>query len=232
MADEDNSPAEKSPGGSIIYHHKQLSGARVGFTDESTREFRQARDEAYARLFGEAASVSHEILPLIPHIDVITYYRRGKDGRDVCTLVTGGMSDLAMTLPGGAKAPRRVELISYCGEPKQEYIDTIRWLAHFPHNQKTGIGSGSTIPNGDPPAPFWESPILDTILLLPPVIKRDQTLPNELILGGDPVHFLWLVPVTTRECDLKLAKGVGALLDLFGQNRHPHVFDPNRKSYV
>ena len=168
-------PPEKSPGGSILYRHERLSGPRIGFTTESTPEFGQARDETFGRLFGEAASVSHEVLPLIPHIDVYAYFRRGKDGRNECTLVTSGMSDIQMTLPAAVEARRRAELIFYCAEPKQEYIDTIRWLAHFPHNQKTWIGPFSTIPNGNPPAPFWNSTVLDTILLLPPIVKLNAT---------------------------------------------------------
>jgi hypothetical protein len=97
----------------------------------------------------------------------------------------------------------------------------MRWLAHFPHDQKTWIGSGHTIPNGNPPAPFWGSSILDTILLIPPIVKRDQTLQDELILGGEAVHFLWMVPLTAPECKLKLGKGLDAILDLFQRNRHP-----------
>lgn len=124
-------------------------------------------------------------------------------------------------VPAGVKAPRRCELILYCSEPKPEYIETMRWLAHFPHDQKTWIGSGHTIPNGNPPAPFWGSSILDTILLIPPIVKRDQTLQDELILGGEAVHFLWMVPLTAPECKLKLGKGLDAILDLFQRNRHP-----------
>ncbi|HEY2014678.1 MAG TPA: suppressor of fused domain protein [Bryobacteraceae bacterium] len=228
-------PDEKSPGGSLIYRHDSISAPRIGLADEAVKAFRQTRDEAYQRLYGEAASVSHEIVPLVPHIDVITYhriYRNGEQRRQACTLVTSGMSDLAMTLPNGIDAIRRAELIFYCDEPKQDYIDTIRWLAHFPHNQNTCVGYYSTIPNGNPPEPFWGSPILDTILLLPPIVTKDQKLPEELVLGGDPVHFLWIVPVTTPECNLKLAKGGAALLDLFQAHHHPHIFDPGRKSYV
>ena len=225
---------EVSPGGSVIhrYPEKSWAASRVGLTDESTREFIQQRNQVYARLFGQPRAVSHEALALIPHVDVNTCYRRGPGGREVCTLVTAGMSDLAMNSPAQTGAPRRVELIFYCDEPKPEYIETLRWLAHFPHDQKTWIGMGHTIPNGDPPAPFWGSAILDTILLLPPIVTKDQTLPDELVLAGDPVHFLWVVPLTTAECNLKLAKGLEAILDLFERNRHPHIFDPARKSYV
>jgi len=142
------------------------------------------------------------------------------------------MSDVEMKVPARAKAPRRVELILYCAEPKPEYVETMRWLAHFPHDQRTWIGTGHTIPNGNPPAPFWGSPVLDTMLLMPTIVHRDAALPEDLVLGGEPVHFLWVVPLTAAECKLKLAKGLDAILDLFEQNRHPHVFNPGRNSYV
>lgn len=129
------------------------------------------------------------------------------------------------------QASRRVELVFYCSEPRQEYIETLRWLAHFPHDYKTWVGDGHTIPNGNPPEPFWGSEILDSMLLMPPIVNKDRTLPQELTVGGDPVDLLWVVPLSQKECDLKLAKGVNAIYDLFQKNRHPHVFDPDRKSY-
>ncbi|HUI82115.1 MAG TPA: suppressor of fused domain protein [Bryobacteraceae bacterium] len=191
MFDKKKSEQEVTPAGDVIYRYPASSWAAspVGLSDESTREFAELRAKVFERFFGEAHSVLHESLALVPHVDVHTYYRRGADGRDTCTLVTSGMSDLEMNVPAGAKRPRRVELIFYCDEPKAEYAETLRWLAHFPHDQQTWIGTGHTIPNGNPPAPFWGSPILDTILLLSPIVKRDGTLPDELVLGGEPVHF-------------------------------------------
>lgn len=70
------------------------------------------------------------------------------------------------------------------------------------------------------------------LFFLPPIITKDQKLPSELTLGGDPVEFLWLVPLTTAECNFKLKNGFEAIMDLLGQNQHPYVFDPGRKSYV
>jgi hypothetical protein len=223
----------KTPGGAVVIQYdKEAPPAPIGFTDESKLHFVEAREAAYRRLFGEALGVSHEVVPLVPHVDVYTFRRTSGD-RQVYSLVTGGMSDLPMTIPPGAgDMPRRVELILYCPEPKQEYIDTLRWLAHFPHTYKTCVGFGHTIPNGNPPGPFWGSDCLDTVLLIPPILRRDQTLPDELKLDGDAVSFLWVVPITGAECRLKLRKGLDAILDLFGKNRHPHVFDPSRKSYV
>jgi len=221
---------KKAPDGSSIIRHDEVE-TKVGIT-EGTSGFAQARESVYEHLFGKALSVSHELRPLIPHIDVYTFQRSQAD-TIVYSLVTGGMSDLEMTLPRGAKGvPRRVELVFYCSEPRDEYIATLRWVAHFPHDAKSWLGHGHTMPNGDPPAPFWGSKELDTLLFMPPIVKKDQTLPSELKLGGEPVHFLWVVPLTTAECNLKLEKGFDAILNLFQLQRHPHVFDPLRKSYV
>ncbi len=87
----------------------------------------------YTRHFGTAKQVWHEMPPFVPHIDVFEYYRSGWPP-DVCTLVTSGMSDLAMNAPANADVPRRVEIIFYCREPKEQYSGTIRRLAHFPHD--------------------------------------------------------------------------------------------------
>jgi hypothetical protein len=224
---------EITPGGSIVHRHTAASWSptQIGFSGKSSARFGETRDRVYLERFGEAKTVSHEVLPLIPHIDIMEYHRAGKNG-PVCVLVTSGMSDLAMKVPAKTEAPRRIELIFYCTEPRQEYIDTLRWLAHFPHDQKTWIGALHTIPNGNPPAPMWGTVSLDTIFLLPPIVIKDQNLQNDLVLDGDGVEFVWIAPITTAECNLKLAQGSDVLLDLFQSNRHPHVFSGDRSSYV
>lgn len=222
---------KRAPDGTAIIRHDEVQ-TQLGVTPNA-QGFRSAREAAYKQMFGEALSISHELLPLIPHIDVYTFQRKRGD-QIVYSLVTGGMSDLEMTPPKGAgnDVPRRVELIFYCAEPREEYIEILRWLAHFPHSSKSWLGHGHTMPNGNPSVPFSGSTALDTILFSPPIVKKDQTLPELLQLDGQPVCFLWVVPITTAECNLKLEKGFGAIMDLFGKNRHPHIFDPQRKSYV
>jgi hypothetical protein len=73
---------------------------------------------------------------------------------------------------------------------------------------------------------------MNSILFLPPIVKEDMSLHEELVLDGDGVDLLWVVPITEKECEYKLAKGVDALLEIFDRNHHPFVFDPERKSYV
>jgi Suppressor of fused protein (SUFU) len=227
---------KRTPDGTEIIRHDEVE-TQIDVMEKNTSSFKKAREAVYEKLFGEPLGVSHELLPLIPHIDVYTFKRTSKkDGVDqvVYSLVTGGMSDLEMTLPQRAPkdVPRRVELIFYCSEPRAEYISTLRWVAHFPHNAKSWLGHGHTMPNGNPPAHFWGSKELDTLLFMPPIVVKDQNLPFELQIEGQPVHFLWVVPLTTAECDYKLEKGFDAILGLFQQHHHPHVFDPNRRSYV
>ena len=194
-------------------------------------EFIKARDEVYLSRFGKAIKVFHEMPTLVPHVDVMEYYRTNENGK-VCALVTSGMSDLAMRVPAEKDSPRRVELIFYCTEAKPEYAETLRLLARFPHDQRTWIGPFHTVPNGTPPEPLWGTRNLDTIFFLPPIVKKDQNLQEELIFDGDGVEFLWVVPLTTAECNLKLAKGANAIMGLFQKNRHPHVFAGDRASYV
>ena len=167
---------KKAPDGTNIIRHENVE-TRLGVT-KGTAEYAQVREAVYERLFGKPLSVSHELLPLVPHIDLYTF-KRSQGNKEVYSLVTGGMSDLEMMLPRGADkdVPRRAELIFYCSEPRDEYIATLRWVAHFPHDSKSGLGHGHTMPNGNPPAPFWGSTDLDMLFFMPPIVKKDQTLP-------------------------------------------------------
>lgn len=64
---------ETSPGGSVIQRYSNLSETPTGFTDESTAEFFDLREGVYERFFGEAESVYHEEVPLVPHIDIYIF---------------------------------------------------------------------------------------------------------------------------------------------------------------
>jgi hypothetical protein len=63
-------------------------------------------------------------------------------------------------------------------------------------------------------------------------VDPDYRLHEELVLEGDPVSLLWVVPITTAETNLKLEHGTDALLGVFDEQQHPVVLDPRRQSYV
>jgi hypothetical protein len=223
----------RSPGGSRLlkYGGGEFRQTPFGFPDEDTGELAETRERVYAELFGPSATVYHEMMPLIPHVDVYVIEPRAE--RQFYTLVTGGMSDLAMNSPAelGADA-RRVELVFYAAEAKDDYTELLRTLAHFPHDNKTWLHHGHTMPNGSPPAPIFGSGPLDTFYFMRSIVGQDATLPERLRWRDDPIELLWLVPITAAECQLKLEKGSDALLDVFDRVNHPFVFAGDRSSYV
>lgn len=221
---------EVSPGGSPLlrYGGNEFGNPEVGFTEH---QFLREREEVYDRFFGKAGTVSHEIVPLIPHLDVYIH-PPGHAGRDFYTLVTGGMSDLQMTVPEGYDGPPRAELVLYVREPKEEYISLLRQFARFPHANLTWFGPGHTIHNGTPPQPLFEDSELNCLAFSESIVRPDQNLHEELTLQGDSVRLLWVIPITSAELQLKLDKGFGELLDLFDRVNHPFVLDEKRRSYV
>jgi hypothetical protein len=222
-----------SAGGSSLleYGGGEFDQPRVGVTDESLAELAEQRDRVYESLFGKCDFVHHEMLPLVPHVDVYHFPPDGK--RAFHTLVTAGMSDLPMNAPRqlGA-AVRRAELVLYASEDRGEYRELLRRLAHFPHDNDTWLHWGHTMPNGTPPQPLFDFTALDTLFFMPTILRPDAQLGERLAWECEPVNLVWCVPISTAECALKLERGEDALYDLFQERQHPFVFDPGRGSYV
>ena len=63
-------------------------------------------------------------------------------------------------------------------------------------------------------------------------VRSDSELADTLVLDGDPVEFLWPIPITQAELELKLNRGYGAFMDRFDEVQHPIVLNPRRTSYV
>ena len=229
-------PPDVSPGGSRYVRHadERAAPAVPGF---STLPFVERREAVYRRLFGPAVAVDDDQFPgTVPHIDVYVH-EPGHQGRPFWTLVTGGMSDLPMTLPADAPpgVPVRAEVVLYLpadAPPGPEYAGFLRVCGRFVYDHRTALGPGHTFANGQPPRPIFDDAGFTAVLFLDPLFAPDNELPGHLALDGDPVHLLWVVPLTPAEHRLKLEKGTGALLDLFDRVRHPVAFDRHRGSYV
>ena len=201
-------------------------------TIDELEAFSKLREKAYHKLFGSDYQVSHELEIKMPHIDVYICPPR-KEGRPFYTLVSGGMSDFPMQLEEGVDhSYARREIILYCDKPDDELIGFVRFFAHFPFEFSTWLGSGHTVPNGAPPKPLFENSILTGTYFMNTLLVSDRKLGEKLVFCGEPVEFLWAIPITQAEMDLKLEKGADALLDLFEQHKHPLVLDRYRSSYV
>ncbi len=197
------------------------------------------RDQAYAPLLGD----EWEAFPDDTgesQIEVRRY--RGvpaKGGPKYDVWVTSGMSDMAMQDDDGDSFRR--ELIFYA-EPNGNFAMPLRALARFPLEHETSLDHGHSVqlygaffvPGG---AEALASERLDQItlphlVLLAPLLRRHQTLSEELSIAGCPVDFLWVVPISAAEHALKTHRGTDALLDLFEKHKHPWLFDAKRASYL
>lgn len=203
----------------------------------ATLDFIAQREAVYERLFGPYALVYDDANPIsVPHIDVYVH-EPGHGGRDYYTLVTGGMSDRAMPVPADAppELPRRTELVFYLpGDeaPRREFVAFLRQAARFVYDFDTWLTWGHTIPNGDPPQPIFAGSQFVSMLFLFPLIEPDRALADHLVLQGDPVGFLWPIPLTAAEQNYVHQFGTRALEEKFNEARLPFVFDEHRRSCV
>jgi hypothetical protein len=223
----------KSKGGSRLlkYGGEEFGKPELGFADQATAIEPAERERVYAEMFGEFDVVHHELIPLVPHIDIYPF--PPSDTRPFFTYVTGGMSDVPMNAPGElGPEVRRIELVFYAAEDKPEYVQLLRDLAHFPHDNRTWLHWGHTMPNGDPPAPLLGTNNLMCLFFMPSILAPDSTLGERLAWRDEPVKLVWPVPITMAECDLKLEQGSDALYDLFDRHQHPFIFAGDRASYV
>ncbi len=219
---------------------------RDGFTPAAESAATEEIAAHFAKHFGEPASVFHEIISDLVHIDV--HIIRPTPERDHWTLFTTGMSDLPMTVPEGAEDHRFAELM--VALPREWQVDAlavtpppadlerwywpIRWLkqlARLPHEYRTWLGFGHSIPNGDPPQPFAPETKLCGWLVLPPITVPEDAR-TVALADGRTVNLYVLHALYLEEMSLKLNKGTDALLDAFDGARVGEVLDVARPSSV
>ena len=87
-----------------ILKHEHLPVERKYGLSETPEEWVKTREKHYRKHFGKPSLVVHEVLPQIPHIDVLVFPSSKKLKRNFTTLVTSGMSDEKMFLPEGFNA--------------------------------------------------------------------------------------------------------------------------------
>lgn len=194
--------------------------------------------------------VFHEIVSDIVHIDVNIIPPEGE--RDYYVLCTNGMSDLPMNLPDGdydKKEYNRAELLMYLpkdwkfgktGEidsqmPEEYYwpVHWIKFLARFPHEYHTYLGTGHTLPNGEDYAPLGKGTEMGGFFFIPPIPLGDKYPGVEPLIckDGVKINFLWAIPMYKEEIEFKLEEGFNAMMDLFSEKEFPRVLDPKRENY-
>lgn len=225
---------EKSESGAPIYRHNvpEQGMPRGASGNPSTDEI----SDHIEKYVGPIHSVFHELASDLVHIDV--HWVQPSNDRPYHTLVTSGMSDLAMHTPNELEGNDHAEL-SIClpkdwklseedFEDEDNYwpIRWLKYLARFPHQYGTWLGHGHTIPNGNPPETFASNTQLNTMVLLPSVLLDEGF--HQLQLPDKTINFYTLIPLYEEEVQLKMKKGVDALYDGFDKHNVSDIIDINR----
>lgn len=230
---DDEQPTAKD--GTAIYRHEQRDREfEMAVGDSENIEAISDHIEAH---LGPIKMVFHELMSDMVHIDV--HWVKPTKHRPWHTLVTSGMSDRCMTVPDPVREYERAELcvqlprewkISEKAFEREEFywpVRLLKMLARLPHEYETWLGTGHTIPNGDPAEPYAENTKLSGALILPPVHAPDEFHCLEL-KDGTPVWFYNVFPLYDEEMNFKLNKGLDALLDRFDKHDVSDIIDIER----
>ena len=194
---------------------------------------------------GEIAGVFHEIVSEQVHIDI--HWVKPTEQFPFHTLVTSGMSDRPMHVPEGLEDYQYTELCILLPASWPITIDNeqmskvfkeeknywpVRWLkivARFPHEYNTWLGHGHTVPNGNTANPFAANTELGCMLLLPS-LHLGNAFSSLPVNKNKTIRFYCLYPLYREEMDLKLEKGLDALIEKFKKQAVSDVVDINRRN--
>jgi hypothetical protein len=191
--------------------------------------FLEAREEHYERLFGpltQPVMHSTDIKPV--HVDV--YQFAPNDQRDYWTLVTGGMSDARQIEPcdGEGRMSPRAEILMYAAEPRGWMFNVLKGLAEMPFEDNTFLHWWHTALNG---MPMTATPsLLTSFFFLPPYFESPDI--GNLLLDGDRVDFLWMIPITEAEREFAVRHGSQELEKLFENANLSPIVNESRESLV
>lgn len=238
---------EITRGGSRVLRHGEAAAAGGGVApgvapgvaeDAASVEAIEAHLAAH---LGPPASVWHELVSDLVHIDVHVIPPQAEG--EPLTLFTTGMSAREMTVPDElGDAPRRAELLLRLPPDWQLGDDAfsderwyfpVRWLkilARLPHQYRTWLGWGHTIPSGDPPASLAPGVPFTGWIVAPPTCL-DEAAATVAPPAG-PVALLAIYPLHADELTYKLEHGADALFEQMDKAGVIYRIDPARPSGV
>lgn len=177
------------------------------------------------------------------------------NSRPYHTLVTAGMSNIAMRVPSDVNAPHRLELMmtlaerwKFRGDAADERtywpVRLLQSLSRAPRDQseprrgereeiprderKGWLGWGDTVPNGDPPRPLARHTALCGVIIAPSLLVPVAFY--ELNVDGERVAFYSAVPLYREELELRAREGMAALLERLLQKDINDVVDLKRRN--
>ncbi|MDO5608012.1 MAG: suppressor of fused domain protein [Capnocytophaga sp.] len=232
-------PDEFSEGGSAIYRYE--THEEEGFrTPENEAVYLEEITRHLEKHIGPVESVFHEILSEYVHIDV--HWIKPNEAFPYNILVTSGMSDMPMHLPAGLENPRQYmygemmvilpahwEISEEAFENENNYwpVYFLKMLARLPHQYKSWLAYGHTLPNGENADPIANTNF-GCMMVMPPFVTFDEDFLQMETSDGNIINFYAMIPLYKEEMELKLNLGVEALLDKFDDYGILEVIDINR----
>lgn len=222
--------------GAPIYRHEPREG---GFEPAAPSRDTESLEAHIEKHLGAIGSVWHEIISELVHIDV--HQIPATPARPFQWLVTTGMSDLPMTPPDNAPECRYAELVvavpatwpfgneAFKDERHYWPVRLLKLLARLPHEYKTWLWYGHSVPNGDPAVPYaagvpFSGCILGSAVRAPREFQTCDVRPDKL------VEFLAVIPVHSDEMTLKLTRGAGEFLERLEKAGVSELIDLSRKN--
>jgi hypothetical protein len=188
------------------------------------------------RYVGPIDFVFHQTDSDFVHVDV--HHVPPAEERPFHTLVTSGMAELPMSVPGLEDVHAFGELFltlppdwrltpeALADERWSWPVRTLRELARYPHEEETLLGCGDTIQNGAPSIPFASSVNFRGALLVDPVSLGLGFA--RLALGDRSIRFHQVILLYAEELEFAREYTPDALVARFAQYQMSDVVDPGR----
>jgi hypothetical protein len=159
-------------------------------------------------------------------------YVQPVNSRPYHTLITAGMSSVAMHVPPDVSAPRRLELMITLPEgwkPDDDWAPRLlQHLSKLPRDREGWLGWGHTVPNGNPPQPLAPHTDLCGVIIAPSLLVPVAFY--ELDIDGERVAFYSAIPLYREELELHARAGTAALLERLLHNDINDVVHLKRKN--
>jgi Suppressor of fused protein (SUFU) len=174
--------------------------------------------------------------PALRTADVL--HVRPVNSRPYHTLITAGMSDVAMPVPADVNAPDRIELMMTLSEnwklgdasdPLSQWpVRHLQALSRVPQERGGWIGWGQTVPNGDPPQPLAPRSALCGVIIAPSLLVPVAFY--QLNVEEGSVTFYAAIPLYSEEMELHAREGMAALLERLLHKDINDVIDVKRRN--
>ena len=220
----------------------------MGFMDRF-KKTETSKSEDICRYFAALFPDREEMVypeEITDSVSVDVHIMMPNENQKFYVVYTVGMSNMPMTLPekfAGQEDMKYAELYAFLpatwdwGESDNSSVEVdqqgdwilryIKYLAKFPHRNKTWIGYGHTIPNGPDYAPLCAGTEMGGVLISQ--VGNDLEAVNTR--DGSVVNLYMVIPVYREEIEFGREYGIAALNEVFGENQMTLVINMNRPNY-